>query len=127
MGWRPRLGVELVEMGAAERELVGEDVGQRHHLGGGVVGEGGGDRSAAVAAAEQAEAYGGVGLIAEGGARLEKKKAAGGSGLEKLSSFMRVHFASHFADDAFEVELFLRKSSICCAPEVSRSMVMAPV
>ena len=60
-------GVQLVEVLFAGSELVGEDVGQRDDVGGSVLREGGGDSGAAVAAAEQAEADGGVGLIAEGG------------------------------------------------------------
>ncbi len=60
-------GVELVEMLFAEGELVREDVRERDQARGGVLREGGSNGGAAVAATEQPEAHGGVGLIAEGG------------------------------------------------------------
>ena len=85
-GRAAKAGVELVEVIVAEGQLVGKDVGQRDDLRGGVFGEGGGDGGAAIAAAEQAEAHGGVGLIAEGGAGLEEQQAAGGSGLDKFAT-----------------------------------------
>src|ERR1700723_1320980 len=66
-------GVELVEMGAAEGQLVGKDVCQRDDLRGGAVGERGSDGGAAVAAAEQAKTDSRVGLVAEGGARLQQQ------------------------------------------------------
>ena len=49
--------------------------------------EGGSDGGAAVAAAEQAEAHGGVGLIAEGGGGLDEEQAGGcGGGLDEVAS-----------------------------------------
>jgi hypothetical protein len=71
----------------AEGELVGKDVGDRGDAGGRVLREGSGDGGAAVAAAEQAEAHDGVGLIAEGGFGLDDEETGGcGSGLEEVSS-----------------------------------------
>ena len=49
--------IKLVEMTAAQRQLVGKDVGQGHDLRGGAVGERRGHGSAAVAAAQQAQPY----------------------------------------------------------------------
>ena len=102
-GGAAKARVELVEVAAAERQVVGEKIGERHDLSGRVLGERGGDRGAAVAAAQQAETNGGVGLVAEGGARLKKEQAASGSGLHKLTA---VH-ASHFLDYVFEINLLL--------------------
>ena len=89
-GWPAEAGVELVEVIVAQGELVGKEVGQRHYLRGGVFGEGCGDGGAAIAAAEQSEAHGGVGLIAEGGAGLEEEQAAGGSGLDEFATIHAV-------------------------------------
>ena len=99
-------GVELVEVLFAERELVGEDVRERDEARGGVLRKGGGDGGAAVAAAEQPEAHGGVSLVAEGGRGLDEEEAGGcGGGLDEVAS---VH------DDCF-----LR----CCGPGRSETAV----
>ena len=88
--WRvAKAGIELVEMGATELQFIREDIGESDHLRCGVFSERSGDGGAAIAAAQQAKADGGVGLITEGGGRLEQKQATGGSGLEKLST---VHY-----------------------------------
>ncbi len=63
--------VQLVEMGAAEGQLIGKDIRQCYDLRGGAVGERSSDGGASVAASQQAETHGRVGLVAEGGARLQ--------------------------------------------------------
>ena len=84
-------GVELIEVGARGGELVGEEVGESDDAGAGVLREGARDGGAAVAAAEQAEAHGGVCGIAEGGCGFEQKQAGGSSGgLEQVASVHQV-------------------------------------
>ncbi len=79
--------VDLIEVLFAEGELVGKDVGERGDAGSGVLRERGGDSGAAIAAAEQAKAHGGVGLIGEGGFRLHDEEAGGrGGGLKEVAS-----------------------------------------
>ena len=90
MGARPRLGVDLVEVGAAGGEVVGEEIGDGHDLGDGVLRERRGDGRAAVAAAQQAMAHGGVGLVAEGGERFEQSDAGSGCG-SGLDEFATIH------------------------------------
>ncbi len=58
-------------------ELVGEDVGERDEMRRGVLHEGCGNGGTAIAAAEQAEAHSGVGLVAEGGGGLDEEEAGG--------------------------------------------------
>src|ERR1700737_2864053 len=87
--------VELVEVILPGGELVGEEIGQRYDLSGGAARERACDGSAAIPAAQQAEAYGGVGLIAEGGAGLEEQESGGGGGcgLEELATVHRGGFS----------------------------------
>ena len=108
-------------------EFVGKDVGERGDAGGGVLRERGGDRGAATAAAEQAEADGGVGLIAEGGFRLDDEEASGRGGAS-LRVRMTTEVGYVISARTFSRYCFSwRTSSICWGPLVSRSMVMAPV
>ncbi len=80
-------GVELVEVLFAEGELIGEDVRECDQARRGVLREGGSDGGAAVAAAEQPEAHGGVGLVAEGSRGLDEEQAGGcGGGLDEVAS-----------------------------------------
>jgi hypothetical protein len=80
-------GVEFVEVLFAGGELVREDVGKRDEMRGRVLHEGGRDGGAAIAAAEQAEAHGGVCLIAEGGFGLDEEQSGGcRGGLEEVAS-----------------------------------------
>ena len=91
-GLAAEAGVELVEVIVTGGEIVGEEIGQGHDLRGGAAGERGGDGGAAVAASEQADAYGGVGLVAEGGGGLDEEESGGGCGcgLEEFSAIHRV-------------------------------------
>ena len=66
-----KAGIQVVEMAAAQRQLIGKDIGQRHDPRGGAVGERRGNGSAAIAAPQQTKAHGGVGLVAERSARLQ--------------------------------------------------------
>jgi len=73
-------GVQFVEVGSCGCCLIRKDVGEGDDVGGGVPGEGRGDGGAATAAAEQTETHGGVGLVAEGGLRLQEQEARGCAG-----------------------------------------------
>jgi len=86
MGRAAEARVELVEVALAGGEFVGKEIGESHDLRGRVLREGIGDRSAAVSAAQQAVAHGGVGCIAEGGERLEQSEAGCGGAPVWMSS-----------------------------------------
>ena len=65
-GLAAKARVDLVKVVTAGCELIGKQVGKRHHLRRRVLRERRGHVSAAVSAAEQAMPHGGVGLVAEG-------------------------------------------------------------
>ena len=71
-----QVGIDLVEMILAGGELIGEEIGQRHHLRRSVLRKRSGHRGAAASAAEQPVPHGGVGLVAERGVGLDEKHPA---------------------------------------------------
>lgn len=85
--------VELIKVPATSGKLIGKEIGERYHLRGRVLRERRRDGSAARAAAKQTETDGGVCLVPESGAGLQKQKARGGCGpcLEKLAT---IHLTS---------------------------------
>ena len=88
-GARPRLALSWLKCVRPACELVGKEIGQRHHLRGRVLRERSGDGSAAVAAAQQAVPHRRVGLVAEGRAWLEQKHAGRASrSLNEFPAFL---------------------------------------
>ncbi len=69
--------IQLVEMAAAAFKIVGKQIRQRDHPRRSAVRKGSRHSRAAVAAAQQAQAHGGVCLVGEGCGRLDQQKSAG--------------------------------------------------
>src|SRR6266568_5069777 len=138
--------IQLVEVLSSCGEIINEKIGQRHDLRRSVLRKRSSHRRAAVSAAEQSMPYRGVGLVAKRRAWLQQQHPRYNcrSSLNKLPA---VHVSSRSFKSSDVVEYRVRRyfqastslsirsryifswrtSSICCGPDVSRSIVIAPV
>ena len=137
----PRL--HLVEVRAPGGKVIGKQIGEGHNLRGCILRERSGDRGAAISAAQQSVAHGGVGRVPESSERFQQCHAGSHcrSGLEKFATihggpslcFQTKASNRHTVYASTSPRIFSRysfsffTSSICCGPLVSRSIVTAPV